>query len=78
MAHLAEDHVSGRTPLNVQLLRMDNLIRLNNLLHDSLSFLLIHLPNFLQPRIVTLLKPLKLFLQLLKLLGLLLEITRVL
>ena len=78
LAHLAEDHVGWRSPLHVQLLRMDNLIRVYDLLNDLLRLLLIHLPNLFQSCIVRLLKALKFLLKLLKLLGLLLEVTRIL
>lgn len=66
--NVPEDVVLGWSPWNIQLLRVDDLVSVDNLTHDVLSLLLVHHPNVLKAVLVRLLEALKLHLELLVLL----------
>ena len=61
-----EDWVFWRLPRDVELLRVDDFVSVDDLLDDGFRFAFIHLPNQFQAVIITLFKTLKFLLQLLK------------
>lgn len=62
-----EEGVGGRVPRDAQLLRVDHLVRVDDLADELLDLLVVHLPDLVEPDLVALLEPLELLLKLLEL-----------